>query len=51
MQRLVEFLSGKKTYITGVVMVILGLLQGDNKLVLEGIGLITVRQAITKHGI
>lgn len=43
-----EFLSGKKTYIVGALMIALGLLTGDNAMVLEGIGFITVRQGISK---
>ena len=41
-------LSGKKTYIVGILMIALGLLNGDNQLVLEGLGLITLRQGVSK---
>jgi len=55
-----NFLPGKKTYLTGVIMVMLGALSGlfpeylpaavvvDNpaQLLLEGIGFITVRKGI-----
>jgi len=41
-----EFFKGRKTYIIGVLMIALGLLQGDNQMILEGIGFITFRVAI-----
>lgn len=41
-----EFLQGKKTYLVGILMIVLGLLNGDNQMVLEGIGFITVRAGI-----
>ena len=40
------FFIGKKTYIVGVLMIALGLLQGDNQMVLTGIGFITLRAAV-----
>ena len=43
-----NFLSGYKTYIVGALMIALGLLTGDNTLVLEGIGLMTLRGGIAK---
>ena len=43
-----NFFSGKKTYIVGALMIALGLLQGDNQMVLTGLGFITVRQGISK---
>ena len=56
--------TGKKTYITGIIMIVLGLLSGlfpewlpagvvvDNpaQLLLEGIGFITVRKGIASVG-
>jgi len=44
----VGFLSGKKTYFIGALMIALGLLQGDNQMVLEGLGLITLRLGVAK---
>jgi len=41
-------LSGKKTYIVGILLVVLGYLQNDNTTILEGIGLITLRAGISK---
>lgn len=43
-----EFLKGKKTYIVGSLMIILGLLQGNNELILQGLGLLTLRAGIAK---
>ena len=41
-----NFLKGRKTFITGFVMIALGLLTDDTTLILEGIGLMTLRHAI-----
>ena len=46
MKGILSFFVGKKTYIVGVLMIALGLLQGDNQMVLTGIGFITLRAAI-----
>jgi len=43
-----EFLKGKKTYIVGILMIILGFMTDDNSLIMEGLGFITVRSAIAK---
>lgn len=43
----VDFLKGKKTYIVGILMIVLGYLNGDQKMILEGIGLITLRAGIS----
>lgn len=40
------FFVGKKTFIIGTLMVALGLLQGDNQMVLTGLGFITLRAAV-----
>ena len=44
----IAFLSGKKTYIIGGLMVLLGLLQGDNQVILNGFAIISGRAAIAK---
>ena len=44
-----NFLKGKKTYIVGALMVALGLLNGDNTIVLEGLAFITMRAGIEKR--
>lgn len=41
-----NFLKGRKTFIVGFLMIALGLLQNDQKMVLEGIGFITLRLGI-----
>lgn len=45
---ILNFLSGKKTYIVGALTIILGLLNGDNALVLQGLSVITLRSGIAK---
>lgn len=47
---ILNFLKGKKTYIVGLLMMALGLLQGDTVLMLEGLGLITLRAGVNKIG-
>ena len=46
--KIFEYLSGKKSYIIGALMIVLGLLNGDNQLILEGLGLLTLRHGISK---
>lgn len=46
--RINSFLSGKKTYIIGLLMIVLGYLQNNTQLILEGFGLITLRAGIAK---
>lgn len=46
--KVINFLKGKKTYIVAALMVALGLLQGDQRMVLEGLGLVTLRLGIAK---
>lgn len=48
MTTIINFLSGKKTYIIGGLMIALGLLQNDTQLVLNGFAIITGRAAIAK---
>lgn len=43
-----NYLKGKKTYLVGLIMIVLGVLQGDNTLILEGIGFMTIRAGIGK---
>lgn len=45
-----SFFYGKKTYIVGLLMIALGILQEDNALVLEGVAFMTVRAGIAKVG-
>ena len=46
--KIIDFFSGKKTYIIGILMIILGLLVNEKQLILEGIGFITLRAAMKK---
>lgn len=41
-----EFLKGKKTFIVGILMILLGLINGDQKMLMDGLGFITLRFAI-----
>lgn len=43
-----SFFSGKKTYIIGILMIALGYLQANNDMILQGLGLITLRAGIAK---
>lgn len=45
---IISFLSGKKTFIVGILTIVLGLLNGDNALVLQGLSVMTLRSAISK---
>lgn len=47
---ILNFLKGKKTYAVGLLMIVLGYLQGDNTLILEGLGFLTLRAGIGKIG-
>lgn len=42
-----DFLKGKKTFTVGALMIALGLLTGNQQMVLEGIGFITLRASIS----
>jgi len=48
MNKVIDFFKGKKTYFIGLLMIVLGLLNQDNQMVLEGLGFITVRAGISK---
>ena len=50
MKKVISFFKGKKTYVVGILMIVLGLLQGDNTLVLEGLGLVSLRAGVSKIG-
>jgi len=47
-KKIVTLLNGKKTYIIGVAMIIVGVYKGDNQMILEGLGLCTLRAGISK---
>lgn len=44
----VNFLSGKKTYIVGCLIIIYGIVYQDQAKVLEGLSIITLRAGIAK---
>ncbi len=48
MENLKKMFSGKKAYLVGLLMISLGLLQGDNNLILQGLSVITLRAGISK---
>lgn len=41
-----EILKGNKTYIIGVMMIVIGYLEGNTELIMEGLGVITLRAGI-----
>lgn len=47
--RMWDFLKGKKTFIVAILMIALGLLQGDNKMILEGLGFIGLRLGLNNQ--
>ena len=48
MTKVIEFLKGKRTFVVGGLLVLLGILQGETAMILEGLGLITLRLGINK---
>ena len=46
MKKVLDFFKGKKTYIVAAVMIILGLLNGDNSMILEALALAGLRNGI-----
>lgn len=42
-----NFLKGKKTYLVAILMIVLGILNGDNTLILEGVSFMTLRAGIS----
>lgn len=42
-----KFFVGKKTYIVGILMIILGLLTDNGEMIMGGIGFITLRAGIS----
>lgn len=47
MEKVITFFKGKKTFIVGTLMVILGLMTDNMQMVMEGIGFMTLRAAIS----
>lgn len=48
MNKVMEFLSGKKTYIAAVLTILLGIVQQDNQMIMEGLMVIFLRQGVKK---
>lgn len=46
--KVIEALSGKKTYIVGILTILLGTLNGDMQMVLTGLTALTLRAAVAK---
>lgn len=44
----IEFLRGKKSYVVGVLTIVLGYLNGDNAMIMSGLGIITLRAGMKK---
>lgn len=47
--RFFKLISGKKTYAIGLTMIVLGILQGDNQMILEALGFIFIRSGIASN--
>jgi len=43
----IDFLKGKKSYIVGCLMILLGWLNNDQELILQGFALLTLRAGIS----
>ncbi len=43
------YLQGKKTYIVGSLMILLGYMTNNNEMILQGLGLITLRMGINNN--
>jgi hypothetical protein len=48
LKAIILFLSGKKAIITGGVMIVLGLLQNNQDMILQGLSVIFLRLGISK---
>ena len=46
MTKIISLFSGKKTYIVGILTIVLGLLNSDNAMILQGLSVITIRAGI-----
>lgn len=44
---ILSYLKGKKTYIIAALMIALGLLNGDNEMILQGIAFMTLRAGVS----
>lgn len=48
MENVIKIIDGYKTIIVGMAMIIVGIYSGDNNLILQGFGLITLRLGVGK---
>ena len=48
MKQIIEFLSGKKSYLVGALMIALGCLTDNGQMILEGVAIITLRAGVSK---
>lgn len=48
MTTIIEFFSGKKSYIVGALTIVLGFMQNDTQMIMTGLGIITLRAGIAK---
>lgn len=49
MTNIIAFFSGKKSYIVGILTVILGFMNNDTQMIMAGLGIITLRAGIAKN--
>lgn len=49
--KIFKLLNGKKTYIIGLLMIVTGILQQDNQMIMEALGFIFIRHGIATNGI
>lgn len=47
MKTMWEYLKGKKTYIVGALLIIVGVIQQDLDRILEGLGIMSLRNALS----
>jgi len=46
LNKILALLKGKKTYIIGILMIALGILQDNNQMILEGLGFVFLRVGV-----
>lgn len=51
MTALLKLIEGKKTFIAGGLMVLVGWLQGDSQTILNGLAICGLRDALRRYGI
>ena len=48
MTNIIAFFSGKKSYVVGILTIILGYMNNDTQMIMTGLGIITLRDGIAK---